>query len=251
MTEISYSWTYSDADVEKKLREIDASVKAREKISREDYLHLMWVRLDQIKIAQIVCRLAYKHLLFHKFYGLTGLYDDPELVDLQRDFADGESGPILVDYLKSAIYTIEQGATRQDMIKESRKNITGVEVAVDTAVFLYAPMHNLCSGHFNAHTLKDFEYLERVVARGHFAPAMGDIPGFGVAWYGPRGAYEAWGRVMGDVGKDGVRRNPFNYRGDLGLTSDQMWMMQVMTNEERVEMKVLADQDMPRPDPWW
>jgi len=41
MTEISFNWTYSGADVKKKEKEIDASVKAREKISREDYLHLM------------------------------------------------------------------------------------------------------------------------------------------------------------------------------------------------------------------
>lgn len=245
-----YYWMFDTDILDEKFKEITKSVKARKNISNADYLALLRHRVEQLEITRIVLRLNYQHELFRKMFGLTTLHDSPNDLANQRDFADGGEAAAIIESLEAVILGVEKGLSRKDLMKEMSQDLLVLEQKVDEILYMDSPMKNLATIHFNAHSLADFQYLKQTVAKGYFAPTYAKGGEFGVWWYGPRDAWNEWAQRMGVPDENGKKVNLFQFCGEDGLTKEQMWSIQDLTDQKRKHAQELRDQGKPRPHPW-
>lgn len=245
-------WIYGEDEYRRMMDDITTSVKRRKDISREDYLALLRSRLEQWRIIRCVARLAQREF-FHQFWGMTVLYpmDSPEdPIQLMAKRGNDSFGWNMEVWMTDAINVIEKGvATRQDMLRKDKKAIEAFETTIDRELLYFKGMREMCMAMCNVETLSDFEDLYQAFCNGYFGPQFTNIPGFGIAWYGPRDKYEQFRQRHGFLNADGELDTHFMYVKER-LDADQKMAIQCLLREAREEARELKAAGKPRPDPW-
>ena len=245
------TWIYGDDHYAMRMKEVADSIKSRKDISRDDYLDLLRSRLAQWKVARCVARIAHRGF-FHEFWGLATMYpmtssDDPIVMMASGGDSFGQS---LEEWLVDAIDVIEKGAgTRQDMIREDRKGIEGIETTIDQTLLYFECMRELCEAACNVKTLSDFEDLYACVYDGHFGPRYTKDRDFGIAWYGPRDKYEQFRQRHGFRNAAGDLETPFPFVEERLDTAQKMALKDLL-RKARKEASDLKDAGKPLPEPW-
>jgi hypothetical protein len=243
-------WIRGQAADDKRFRDIEASVRARKNISRDDYLDLLRSRLKQIQITQSVCRISQKHRFFELCWGITDLYDG-SFYDTQRDVYEGEFGKTIVSWLQGAIESVEGGITRQDIENSASKELADIETSIDSTIYMMSSMREMLTSICGAETLEQFLFLEECVKQGCFGPAYSTCgTAFGVWWYGSQDKYDEYVRRMGQRNEAGQPDNCVRFIEER-LSSEQLATLKIMCKQERARVAELQRRGEALPAPWF